>query len=727
MSFQIKMEMTMLSMLYSREAIEKAKKRGRAYMCLVCHRQTGEKRISEIGPMEDHILKTHVSRDRIPYYCRLCTFKCQTAHQINHHFSHYSRHVTAARQMGITNHQEWIEASTIPYKIGETDMLKFSQEESMLFYLKKRSGESSPALSSAAQTSTTVPAQPTGQLSFNSPQPQYLSATPIVAGQHTVPTFVPENQDTRMDQPTRCPTAVAGQHTVPTFVPENQDTRMDQPTRCPTAVAGQHTVPTFVPENQDTRMDQPTRCPTAVEGPLKSSTAVVNSTMAGFQQFTPLSTPNLVPVTSQWMEEPTPAYWTPLPATIHEPSTLTLSGMMGTSVAITQSHQSPIFTGSSLQSFRPIRASQESWASSVLNTPPAPTVQPSPAASLECAFAAPAQLVLGAATIVSEENLHHSNSSHQRPQGLSNTQGVESGNQSRSQSTATTRVQAEDNSLTAAGSRPEETVPNPSSRLADTVSQQGATSQAADTEGAEEVVEDLLPQLMPGEAELKPVDGPHTNASKRKVQAVALTIGKRRKRSATVTLADETKEGQIEHDQTKTDQGIDWESIGRKVQDKGEPTVEVSLVAMNGLVAALQSGSNQLARNEKSGERTEKALTEIAGILGKVADSLNRLKNAVEENTKEQRRREERYTEIERKREEEHIKDREAERRREDRRRDAEKREREEIKRLLIELKSNEKRNKDEKEEKENNKLSRKSVLTRVYTENTIRDLSKKK
>ena len=671
MSFQIKMEMTMLSMLYSREAIEKAKKRGRAYMCLVCHRQTGEKRISEIGPMEDHILKTHVSRDRIPYYCRLCTFKCQTAHQINHHFSHYSRHVTAARQMGITNHQEWIEASTIPYKIGETDMLKFSQEESMLFYLKKQSGESSPALSSTAQTSTTVPAQPTGQLSFNSPQPQYLSATPIVAGQHTVPTSVPENQDTRMDQPTRCPTAV--------------------------------------------------------EGPLKSSTAVVNSTMAGFQQFTPLSTPNLVPVTSQWMEEPTPAYWTPLPATIHEPSTLTLSGMMGTSVATTQSHQSPIFTGSSLQSFRPIRASQESWASSVLNTPPAPTVQPSPAASLECAFATPAQLVLGAATIVSEENLHHSNASHQRPQGLSNTQGVESGNQSRPQSTATTRVQAEDNSLTAARSRPEETVPNPSSRLADTVSQQGATSQAADTEGAEEVVEDLLPQLMPGEAELKPVDGPHTNASKRKVQAEALTIGKRRKRSATVTLADETKDGQIEHDQTKTDQGIDWESIGRKVQDKGEPTVEVSLVAMNGLVAALQSGSNQLARNEKSGERTEKALTEIAGILGKVADSLNRLKTAVEENTKEQRRREERYTEIERKREEEHIKDREAERRREDRRRDAEKREREEIKRLLIELKSNEKRNKDEKEEKENNKLSRKSVLTRVYTENTIRDLSKKK
>ena len=86
--------------------------------------------------------------------------------------------------------------------------------------------------------------------------------------------------------------------------------------------------------------------------------------------------------------------------------------------------------------------------------------------------------------------------------------------------------------------------------------------------------------------------------------------------------------------------------------------------------------------------RTEKALTEITGILRKVADSLNCLRNAVGKNTKEQRRREERYIEIERKREEEHIKDREAERRREDRRRDAEKREREEIKILLMDIKT---------------------------------------
>ena len=92
---------------------------------------------------------------------------------------------------------------------------------------------------------------------------------------------------------------------------------------------------------------------------------------------------------------------------------------------------------------------------------------------------------------------------------------------------------------------------------------------------------------MPEEAELKSVDEPLMNASKRKVPVEAIGIGKRRKRSTTLARADEAKDGQTEHGQTKTDHSIDWESIGRAVQDKGESTVEVSLVAMNGLVAAL--------------------------------------------------------------------------------------------------------------------------------------------
>ena len=167
-------------------------------------------------------------------------------------------------------------------------------------------------------------------------------------------------------------------------------------------------------------------------------------------------------------------------------------------------------------------------------------------------------------------------------------------------------------------------------------------SQEADTEGATEVVDDLWRQLMPEEAELKSVDEPHmkANVSKRTVPEEAITIGKRRKRSMTGTRADEDKHGQADHDQAPGDLGIDWERIGRKIQYKGELTVEISLVAMDRLVVALQSEGSQLARNEKTRERTTKALAEITSILGKGVDSLNRLGNVVEKNAKERRRRE---------------------------------------------------------------------------------------
>ena len=45
--------------------------------------------------------------------------------------------------MNVTNHQEWMVASPVPYQIGETDLLKFTQEESLLFFLKKQAGEPS--------------------------------------------------------------------------------------------------------------------------------------------------------------------------------------------------------------------------------------------------------------------------------------------------------------------------------------------------------------------------------------------------------------------------------------------------------------------------------------------------------------------------------------------------------------------------------------------------------
>ncbi|MEW8309751.1 MAG: hypothetical protein G8D88_21710, partial [gamma proteobacterium symbiont of Ctena orbiculata] len=54
-----------------------------------------------------------------------------------------------ANYRAITNHEEWQVESPVPYAIGEKDLLKFSQEESVLFFLKKQSPEVVPAAISA--------------------------------------------------------------------------------------------------------------------------------------------------------------------------------------------------------------------------------------------------------------------------------------------------------------------------------------------------------------------------------------------------------------------------------------------------------------------------------------------------------------------------------------------------------------------------------------------------
>ena len=108
--------------------MERAKKS--AYMYVACHNRMGERRVGELEPMQDRVLKTHVSRDRVPYYCRLCTFKCQTKQQMDRHTRHFIRYMTMASVRAIVNHAEWQVESPVPFKIGEKDLFKFSQEES---------------------------------------------------------------------------------------------------------------------------------------------------------------------------------------------------------------------------------------------------------------------------------------------------------------------------------------------------------------------------------------------------------------------------------------------------------------------------------------------------------------------------------------------------------------------------------------------------------------------
>ena len=79
---------------YSKEDIERTKHSGRAYECLACYYQKGERKVDELHRMEDHILKAHITPGRIPYFCRLCLFRCMSKQQIIHHVTHYARHVS---------------------------------------------------------------------------------------------------------------------------------------------------------------------------------------------------------------------------------------------------------------------------------------------------------------------------------------------------------------------------------------------------------------------------------------------------------------------------------------------------------------------------------------------------------------------------------------------------------------------------------------------------------
>ena len=125
--------------LYSQEDIERAKKRGRAYLCTSCYHKSERqvKKIDEKGRIEDNNLKTHVTPERWPFYCTLCLFRCTRREQLNHHVTSYQRHMDMASARQIKDSSPWLVESPNPYQISEFDYAKLSQEESLQFYLQR--------------------------------------------------------------------------------------------------------------------------------------------------------------------------------------------------------------------------------------------------------------------------------------------------------------------------------------------------------------------------------------------------------------------------------------------------------------------------------------------------------------------------------------------------------------------------------------------------------------
>ena len=119
-----------------------------------------------------------------------------------------------------------------------------------------------------------------------------------------------------------------------------------------------------------------------------------------------------------------------------------------------------------------------------------------------------------------------------------------------------------------------------------------------DGESIEEV-EDLWPQLMPqgeadglseaGDQELgkrKSADEGEVKAKRRKVETSEGAVAAEREE---VTETEVWKGPEAEGSK-------EWKKIREQVESKMGPTLEISLVAMNGLVSAIQSGNRQILR-----------------------------------------------------------------------------------------------------------------------------------
>ena len=603
------MSSSFLSMLYPKEAIEKAKKRGRAYMCLICQRLTGEKRIGELGPMEDHILKNHVSRDRVPFFCRLCTFKCQTRYQMNHHVEHYSRHVTAAKKMNITNHDEWIVVSTVPYKIGEEDMAKFTQEESLLYFLKKQSGEVMP-----------------GEETSASEEAQVIMQNPVVC------------QDSRVQAIQT--TAVASQDSHMQAIRQNhlpsQDSRFVQVTRQPAYYQG-----SMVSEVQQPQV-------------ISQYTGAQN-TMVGWKNSSQILSPVVnrrMMMPREWSEDPVPTYQMFMP----------------------NQHQRQMV---SPQMVQPEPPTSQQWQTQYQVVVEAPVRNPnaSPQGATEVLVAA-------------------------QPE--------------------TTEVSGRQEEAEIKKSGEGSTADNQTER-----NLEHREIQVADIGNkVDEAVENILPQLMGSDLDLISEIGSEsgTEVNKRKSPSI------------------DEEEEVAGSKKRKVEEQKDAES-----SQAGGSTVQISLVAINGLVEAIQRQTQCSLRAEKAAERSEKALIEMTCMLGKVVDAFGEFKNLIQERAADEQKREESWLDREKRRTEDCTKEIEAERRREARRRESEKKEREELKKLITDIKVGEKGkkgvrsvvikskeetkgtdDKNKEEEKENKKTTIKSVLGKSYTENSIRDHSNK-
>ena len=786
--------------IYDKETIERARHRGRAYLCLACVHLKKKRVADELGKLEDHIVRNHVELERVPFYCQLCTFKCMKQGQFTSHLSQNKRHMFMCSQRQIQDSSHWKVVSPNPYVITEVDMQKLSQEESLRFFLERQTRQLSPldeGLSKliagtldADLTEDTLRTCAIPMTSAGNSQIPVPASTATTQPDRIPPTFQGMQQPAIQGVPPQQWPAISSlamfQHpmTAPTWNPMMMSIMPQtatQPTTQPTQLAGQTWNPAMLPSAPQPAT-QPMTQPSPFTGPMWTPT-----TMSMVQQ--PATQPMMQqPATQPMMQQPATSPMMQQPATqpmMQQPATQTTMQQPAPSPMVQQPATQPTTQQPAVRIWNP--AMMDTTVTSRSSFKPV-----TPAVDMEQGGAVGNQTVT--VLTMGLDSSPRGSVSRASIGPLPTTPAPE---REATPVNASTGTASPDDTSNAPGAFTE---PTSQSSTLNEASQEPPTN-VEETEAAEladpsEVVEDITGQLLEGEemtlsspvvpderrrVEEKESGSKDAEAGQSTEGRSGATKGMKRRAMTEQEIRKRKVEKEMpdckgDHQGENSEELVSVEEMlgkrRRTEEEPEEPTVRISLVAMNSLVSTLQSLKGQMARNEKASEKVEKGLTDIAVELSKVRDALYRWKDVAEGLANEEKRREERRIEADRRKEEDDRREREAERRRADRRREEERKDRQDLRQLLVELREErdkeKKRNevrKDDKdgsrnegrkedrdmsgsrtrredkedrrdksrkdrkdedcEDKENTRVMR-SALSRQYTENKVEDLTNK-
>ena len=109
---------------------------GRAYQCRHCLR-SGKEYIQEKQRVEDHIRKTHLAPDQLPFYCTLCLFRCTRRDDLLKHYRCHAARLIDDSGNKIPDSPQYLVANQDPYVIGQQDYLVLSKEDSEAYFQQR--------------------------------------------------------------------------------------------------------------------------------------------------------------------------------------------------------------------------------------------------------------------------------------------------------------------------------------------------------------------------------------------------------------------------------------------------------------------------------------------------------------------------------------------------------------------------------------------------------------